>query len=489
MKRNSFFNFIVLLLVVIFAIGAVGCILKLDNDTADKKPTNSSSSSVDNPNSSTDEPIEESSQYIHFSFDDVSSSMKNLKNNSYDSLFDEPFLGRLKEYHDEYGAKFSLYVFADSLQNQTTAYQEEFKANSDWLKIGLHADYGGMNYSSFTYKDAVTSWTNFGANVLTLTGGLDCVDVVSRLHNFAGSEAALNAMCDYGAKGFLSADDSRSSYYLDSTANTYLKNNDYIKDSSNGLLFLKTDFRCEWIATSSGSSTHDNMYDELTYRNNLEKYENAYESIIVFTHEPYVYDGTALKDTISLVEDTCRFAKDNNIPFDFPQNRTYPSTENDIEGTFEKSPEIPEVPEESETPSANTLVLSSRELTVVDSFADITFSGGRWHSTTNFGTSGSYATHANHIIRVQGGETLHLEQNVSDGDISYYAIEITSISTLGEAIVSSTAPNWSEWQTGDLILQSDTKYILLTARFAAELSRFSATHFEELKTCFTIQQN
>ena len=54
-----------------------------------------------------------------------------------------------------------------------------------WItRISAAAKINGMNYSSFTYDSAVTSWTTFTTDVLTLTGSMDCVDVIPRLHNF-----------------------------------------------------------------------------------------------------------------------------------------------------------------------------------------------------------------------------------------------------------------------------------------------------------------
>ena len=53
----------------------------------------------------------ESSYYIHMSFDDVTNCIKNLYTKEYESLFDEPFFSWLRELHNEYGARFSLYVY------------------------------------------------------------------------------------------------------------------------------------------------------------------------------------------------------------------------------------------------------------------------------------------------------------------------------------------------------------------------------------------
>ena len=65
--------------------------------------------------------------YIHISFDDVSTSFNNLSNNNYSSLFDEQFFKELKSLHKEYGAKFSLYTYNSVLNNVPSAYLNDFK--------------------------------------------------------------------------------------------------------------------------------------------------------------------------------------------------------------------------------------------------------------------------------------------------------------------------------------------------------------------------
>ena len=74
---------------------------------------------------------EGASSFMHISFDDVANCFKNLKNKSYDSLFDEPFFGWLRTLHNEYGAKFSLYAYYSDLRGVPSTYAAEFADASD----------------------------------------------------------------------------------------------------------------------------------------------------------------------------------------------------------------------------------------------------------------------------------------------------------------------------------------------------------------------
>jgi hypothetical protein len=53
---------------------------------------------------------------MHFSFDDSYNFLIDLKakKNTYKSIFENPLLGKLKSYHDTYGAVFILYCFTYS---------------------------------------------------------------------------------------------------------------------------------------------------------------------------------------------------------------------------------------------------------------------------------------------------------------------------------------------------------------------------------------
>lgn len=282
---------------------------------------------------------ENESNFMHLSFDDVEKCFNNLKNNSYASLFDEPFFKWLKGMHDTYGAKFSLYTYNATIANVPDTYKEDFLKNSNWLKIGLHADSSSSTYQNTSYASALSAWNTFVNHVVRITGSYMSVDRMPRLHYFAGNEEALKGLRDanYGALGFLSSDDNRLSYYFDSDLRDYMYDNDHITDNVNGLVFVTTDMRADWFLSNFSSNnqykhpTKSNMYDELVYRFSNPSYSKSLSSYIVFGHEWQFYSGSVVSDLgKSLFDDACRFARDYGLDFAYPQNRTFFPTQKDI---------------------------------------------------------------------------------------------------------------------------------------------------------------
>ena len=268
--------------------------------------------------------------YMHLSFDDVSVCFQNLTTEEYSSLFDEPFFAELKRLHEEYGARFSLYTYNSVLCNLSDRYADEFSSNCEWLKIGFHSSSSGFNLSDATYEQGLSYWNDFVENIKRACGSTDCIDRIPRLEYFAGSHQALLGMRDaeHGALGFLSADDNRLSYYFNDDVMTYMYDNDRTKDEESNLVFLSTDIRGDWFFNFTTSNTYrkplkSTVLEELTYRNNNPSFEASFDSLIIFTHEWLVYNGTTLNSKLSVITDACRFAKENDIPFDYSQNRIH----------------------------------------------------------------------------------------------------------------------------------------------------------------------
>lgn len=285
-----------------------------------------------------DEPSEEKvEKFLHISFDDVSVCFQNLATESYESLFDEPFFKSLKSLRDEYGACISLYTYNGALNGVSSKYASEFTANSDWLKIGFHSNQSGLSLANATYEQGLEYWNNFVINVKRVCGTVDCLDRFPRLEYFAGSKQALLGMRDanFGALGFLSADDNRLSYYFDTDVTTYLYDNDYLKDKNNNLLFISTDIRADWFYNFTTNNVYkkplkNTVLEELKYRNNNPCFKTSFDVIIVFTHEWLVYDGKTVNSKFNSILETCQFAKQNDIAFNFPQNVTYKERENEL---------------------------------------------------------------------------------------------------------------------------------------------------------------
>ena len=117
-----------------------------------------------------------------FYFDDVIWLFRDLTREKPKSIFDHMYLKVLKEAHDKYGFKVQMNAFYRTdyfygldeftLSEMTDRYKEEFKANSDWLKIGYHSkqefpDYPLVNIS---YDDMVKDFKAIKNEVVRFAG-------------------------------------------------------------------------------------------------------------------------------------------------------------------------------------------------------------------------------------------------------------------------------------------------------------------------------
>lgn len=263
--------------------------------------------------------------YIHLSFDDVESCFKDLAEHisTYTSIFDCSFFSFLKEMHEKYGAKFSLYCFTltDSATAIGTKFADDFISNSNWLKFGFHSYAQGKNKSGY---DA------FINDIFALGMTSDSIDRLPRLDGYSCSLVNVKEIrdTDCGIVGLLSSDDNRASYYFSDNQNSYIRANGKLVDYTNGLICYSTNFRLDWF-NSNFTSQYEynapikiNPYDELVYRMKDKTVGKLYAPIIVFTHEWEIFSNTYVLDSKkSRIEDVCRFAYDYNLEFDYPMIR------------------------------------------------------------------------------------------------------------------------------------------------------------------------
>lgn len=273
-----------------------------------------------------------SSSFMHISFDDVELSLNNLAKNAYSSIWEEPFFHYLYTLHIEYGAKFSLYMYLlDILYVIGDRYQKDLCNTSDWLKFGLHAKNSKSTYEKSDYMTGKNDWETFIELMKNLTGTVESVDRIPRLHCFAGNKDVLTGMKDAenGVLGFLCSDAVRESYFLKPEQNKFLfDSGGYFIDIDTRLLFKSTDFRMDWFKPDFVSQydyhkpTEKTVYDELVNRYSSGNIMN-WTALICFCHEWQIYDGTGLNKYKRWIEDACRFANDYNISFDYVQGRMF----------------------------------------------------------------------------------------------------------------------------------------------------------------------
>lgn len=154
-----------------------------------------------------------------FSLDDNIWCFRNLAayQHIYDSIFEEPYLALLKCMHDRYGTKFHMNIYYEcpefggfNLTQMPDKYKDEWRANSDWLRLSFHANANmpdrpyiraGFDQVKFEHDRIVDQILRFAGEeafagpVLTVHWGDATVDTVRALRS-SGIRAMVGSFRD-----------------------------------------------------------------------------------------------------------------------------------------------------------------------------------------------------------------------------------------------------------------------------------------------------
>ena len=244
-------------------------------------------------------------KWMHFSIDDSIEVFEDITDKQYNSIFENKELKELKELHDSYGMVVSLYFFYEKdgfdLSMVTDKYASEFSDNSEWLKVGFHSYDENTNYALEKGEKGNKDYNLVMTELLRITGSSECIDHVPRIHLYAGNEDVIRSWS--GAierpRGYLSADDDRNIYLLNSNQSKYVAQLDYYYDIWNDIYFVPTDIRLEKT---------DNLGLDL-----MQKSDNHY--VIIFTHE-WALDSNMYKK----IEECCRWAQEREYLWNYFEN-------------------------------------------------------------------------------------------------------------------------------------------------------------------------
>lgn len=208
-------------------------------------------------------------KYVHFSIDDVEDVFYDIisHKDKYGSIFDNPFLGRLHEYHRVYNAKFTLYTYQRTssydISDFPIKFKHEFIKNSSWLRFGFHwiEPIFCKDVSVAQFRRSLNA---FNHSVINFAGNSSLTHTL-RLHYFYASDSLLT--CVNGG-GWLCADEKgRLSYNLTKSESDFLwKHKHIVKD---GRKYFSTDIRLEH---------HPLIIHEL-------KRHQDRDTLVIFTHE------------------------------------------------------------------------------------------------------------------------------------------------------------------------------------------------------------
>lgn len=147
---------------------------------------------------------------VHLSIDDAGDSLRWLTNKRPNSIFNLRLFSTLKQWHEQFGAKFTLYIYAVadsfSIDNIPVEYANDFKSCFHWMKFGYHGSYGIPFMEDTGYEK--------GFNLVDRT--LDIIEAgrtdILRLHNWQATTEQKEFLHRKGISCLLYPDDDNFPY-------------------------------------------------------------------------------------------------------------------------------------------------------------------------------------------------------------------------------------------------------------------------------------
>ena len=151
-----------------------------------------------------------------FSLDDNIWFLQNLTENKdkFVSMFEDPYLALLKQIHEEYGSVFHVNVYYETprhggfnLSEMTDKYKDEWKKNSDWLRLSFHAnaDAPARPYAHTDYGQAYFECERVHKEILRFAGKEAMAGTVTTVHCGDCTKESARAFRDLGYRAFVSS--------------------------------------------------------------------------------------------------------------------------------------------------------------------------------------------------------------------------------------------------------------------------------------------
>ena len=227
------------------------------------------------------------------SIDDAVWFLKDINANTstYSSIFNNPFLGFLKEVHDTYSTKVHINIFYETdgfnLSQMTDQFKNEWRANAGWLQLSFHAKaefpdnpyiHAGYNQVKTECEAVIQQRRRFAGDeltgpVTTLHWGEVPVEV-SRALRDAGYTGQL---CDFNVDDDLAP----CSYYLNVEQRRHINKRFLWRDNKEAISFIKSSIIIDTKKTEQ-IIPHLSQYEQ-QFR------KPPYVDLLI--HEQYFYPG------------------------------------------------------------------------------------------------------------------------------------------------------------------------------------------------------
>jgi len=168
----------------------------------------------------------------------------------YNSLFDNPFMGFLKNLNERYNTKVHLNIFYETdgfnLSMMPDKYKNDWLASAGWLRLSFHAqgEFPDKPYIHAGY-DQVKADCDRVLKEIRRFAGEELTGPVTTIHWGEATVEGSRALRDAGYQGqlgYFNVDDNlpEVSYYLDVNKRRHIKKRFIWKDTVEGIVFVKT---------------------------------------------------------------------------------------------------------------------------------------------------------------------------------------------------------------------------------------------------------
>ncbi|GAB3795205.1 hypothetical protein GCM10028819_10880 [Spirosoma humi] len=169
---------------------------------------------------------------------------------NYQSLFDHPYLGFLKQVHTTYGTKIHLNLFYQTegfnLSKFPDRFKAEWQANADWLRLSFHAwgEFPDRPYQQAGYEQVKHDCAIVKEQILRFAGEA-LMGPVTTLHWGESTVEGSRALRDagyVGQLGYFNVDDELPpvSYYLNVEQRRHIKKRFVWHDNQEDITFIRS---------------------------------------------------------------------------------------------------------------------------------------------------------------------------------------------------------------------------------------------------------
>jgi hypothetical protein len=225
------------------------------------------------------------------SLDDNIWFLKDISDNSlkYGSIFENPYLGFLKEIHDTFGTRIHINIYYQTsgfnLSMMTDRYKNEWIGNSDWLRLSFHAlgNDPDKPYIRSGYEEVKKDCEMVKEQIRRFAGE-ELLGPVTTLHWGEATVEGCRALKDSGYNallGYFNIENGSPvvSYYLDDKQTQHLDDRFIWRDNKEGIIYKKIGI----VLNSHELGQIVPLLDE------LKKNPRKSEFVDLMIHEQYFY--------------------------------------------------------------------------------------------------------------------------------------------------------------------------------------------------------